>query len=87
MDPEAEAWVTRLAEELGVPPLSDAQRERLLSVSRRVAHGVERAATPLSAYLAGMGVAAKIADGSNPAGAFDQVIDRLLELLPPAESP
>jgi hypothetical protein len=34
-----------------------------------------------------MGVAAKIAGGSDPAAAFDQVIDRLLELIPPAKDP
>ena len=86
MKAEAGEWVKALAESLGVAPLTERQKERLLSVSRRVAHGVERAATPLSAYLVGMGVAAKVADGVDPETAFDQVIDRLLELLPP-ESP
>jgi hypothetical protein len=82
MEPEAEAWVEQLAESLGVPALTGAQKERLLNVSRQVAHGVERAATPLTAYLAGMGVAAKIASGADPEKAFNQVIDLLLELLP-----
>ena len=82
MEPQAQAWVEQLVEALGVPALTDAQKERLLNVSRQVAHGVERAATPLSAYLAGMGVAAKIASGADPETAFNQVIDRLLALLP-----
>jgi hypothetical protein len=82
MDTEADAWVEQLAEALGVPPLTDPEKERLLSASRRVAHGVERAATPLSAYLAGMGVAAKIADGLDRKAAFDAAIESLLERLP-----
>lgn len=49
-------WLDELATTLGVPPLTDAQAEALLAVSREVAHGVERKATPLAAFLAGRAV-------------------------------
>jgi hypothetical protein len=39
-----------------VEPLSDSQAEALLAVSREVAHGVERKATPLAAFLLGRAV-------------------------------
>ncbi len=49
-------WLEELAATLGVPPLTDAQAEGLLAVSREVAHGVERKATPLAAFLLGRAV-------------------------------
>jgi hypothetical protein len=86
MDLEADAWVDHLAESLGVPPLTASEKERLLGASRRVAHGVERAATPLSAFLVGMGVAAQTSAGQDREDAFDRVVQILLGQLP-AEDP
>jgi uncharacterized protein DUF6457 len=49
-------WLDELAGTLGVDPLTDAQAEALLAVSREIAHGVERKATPLAAFLLGRAV-------------------------------
>jgi hypothetical protein len=49
-------WLEDLATVLDVPALTDAQAEALLAVSREVAHGVERKATPLAAFLLGRAV-------------------------------
>lgn len=86
MDREADAWVDHLAGSLGVPPLTASEKERLLGASRRVAHGVERAATPLSAFLVGMGVAAQTSAGQDRKDAFDRVLQTLLGQLPAEEN-
>ena len=52
-------WLEELAATLGVPPLTDAEAEAILAVSREVAHGVERKATPLTLYLVGRAVQAR----------------------------
>lgn len=49
-------WLDQLAMTLEVPPMTDAQSEALLAVSREVAHGVEKKATPLAAFLLGRAV-------------------------------
>jgi len=49
-------WLDELAGTLGVDPLTDSQAEALLAVSREIAHGVERKATPLAAFLLGRAV-------------------------------
>ncbi len=49
-------WLDELAASWGVVPLTEAQTEALLAVSRDVAHGVERKATPLAAFLLGRAV-------------------------------
>ena len=49
-------WLDDLAATLGVAPLTDAQAEALLAVSREIAHGVERKTTPLAAFLLGRAV-------------------------------
>ena len=49
-------WLEELASSLGVDPLTDAQAEALLAVSREIAHGVERKTTPLAAFLLGRAV-------------------------------
>ena len=82
MEPETDAWLNRLAQELGVAPLTDTEKKVLLSASRRLAHGVERAATPLGAFLSGMGVATQTAAGRDRGQAFDRVIQTLFSQLP-----
>jgi hypothetical protein len=52
-------WLEELATTLGVPALTDAEAEALLTVSREVAHSVERKATPLAAFLLGRAVQAR----------------------------
>ena len=78
-------WTDGLARTLGVTALDEAHEASLLRVSREVAHRVERTATPLSAYLAGVAAGGQIAGGVDPAAAFDSVVERLGTALPPAE--
>ena len=82
-------WIDRLADGMGLQPLSAAESERLLRASREVAHRVERRITPLSTFLLGMGVAARMAHGASRDIAFDEAIDSLLRRLPepPVEIP
>jgi hypothetical protein len=77
-------WIDRLADGMGVQQLSAAESERLLRASRDVAHRVERRITPLSTFLLGMGVAARMANGASRDVAFDEAIDSLLRRLPEA---
>ena len=55
-------WVDRLAVELHLEALSAHENEHLLSVSREVAHRVERKATPLAMYVIGLSVGSQMAD-------------------------
>lgn len=82
-------WIDRLAEGIGLEPLTGQEATRLLAASREVAHRVERKVTPLAAFLIGMGVSKRIADGDSRAVAFDQALDALLRRLPdaPPEEP
>jgi hypothetical protein len=52
-------WLDELAKTLGVAALTEAEAEALLAVSREVAHGVERKATPLALFLLGRAVQAR----------------------------
>lgn len=62
-------WLAAAAEELGVEPLDRAGRDRLLDVTRDVAHGVARPAAPLTAFLLGLA----IGSGADPDAAARQV--------------
>lgn len=64
-------WLDELAKTLGVPALTDAEAEALLAVSREVAHGVERKATPLALFLLGRAIQARGND------AFTQTLTEL----------
>ena len=50
-----------------------------------MAHRVERKGTPLAAFLLGMHVAARTADGSPRSLAIDDAIGMTEALLPPAD--
>jgi Domain of unknown function (DUF6457) len=75
-------WLERLAEGLGEPPISAQETDRLLRISRDVAHRVERRATPLAAFLAGVAVGSGVARGSGREAAFDAALDAVLVRLP-----
>ena len=55
---DTQQWLARLADDLQVDdvPLDDAAIRDLLELTREVAHGVERVAGPLSAFLVGVAV-------------------------------
>jgi Domain of unknown function (DUF6457) len=48
-------WVTEVSAALGLPPDAVDVRE-VLDLARDVAHGVDRPAAPVTAYLAGLAV-------------------------------
>ena len=77
-------WIDGLAEALGVEPLTASEADRLLRTSRDVAHRVERKGTPLAAFLLGMHVARRTADGSPRDLALDDAIGMTEALLPAA---
>ena len=77
-------WVDRLAVELHLETLSAHENEHLLSVSREVAHRVERKATPLAMYVIGLSVGSQIANSKRD-DAIEDAIHALLLRLPPAE--
>jgi hypothetical protein len=77
-------WLDELAAALGVSALEDADRSALLQVSRAVAHGVERRATPLAAYLVGAAVERRRAGGESGEDALAGVLAGLRAALPAA---
>jgi hypothetical protein len=76
-------WVDRLAEGLGEEPLSAQEIQRLLATAREVAHRVERKATPLAAYIVGVAVGARMAEGASREAAFNRAMEAVLDRLPP----
>jgi hypothetical protein len=79
-------WLTATATTLGVDPLERQQIADLLNVSRDVAHGVERRATPLAAYLLGAAVQRRIGHGSTAREAFDAAVTELRSVLPVSDA-
>jgi hypothetical protein len=81
-------WIDDLATACGQGSLTDPETEELLRIAREVAHRVERKGTPLAAFLLGMHVAGRVANGAPRATALAEgigVIERLLP--PPSEDP
>ena len=75
-------WVDRLAVELHLEALSAHENEHLLSVSREVAHRVERKATPLAMYVIGLSVGSQMADRTR-----DDAIEDAIHAAPPPPAP
>lgn len=63
-------WLEQVATTLGVDPIDDATQERVLSVARDVAHGVERKLTPIATYLLGRAVQRRVEGGEESGAAF-----------------
>jgi hypothetical protein len=82
-----DGWIDELAGVFGQEPLSDVETRGLLGVSRDVAHRVERKETPLAAFLLGLGVAQRIAQGETRDAAIVRSIERIEAMLPPAPEP
>ena len=72
----------RLADALGEESVSGLEVARLLTTSREVAHRVERKATPLAAYLVGLAVGRRVAEGAARESAFGDAIDAVVVRLP-----
>ena len=79
-----EAWIDRLAAELGEDPLTDAEATRLLGSARDVAHRVERKITPLAAFLLGSATGRGAAGGASRKDALAVSLETLERLLPAA---
>jgi Domain of unknown function (DUF6457) len=80
-------WIDELAAAFAQDALNDDETRQLLGVSREVAHRVERKETPLAAFLVGMGVAQRVAEGEARAAAIAGAIERIQAMLPPAPDP
>lgn len=76
-------WIDDLAETLEVDALTPSETNHLLRIARDVAHRVERKGTPLAAFLLGMHVSRRTADGSTRQVAIDDAIALTEALLPP----
>ena len=82
-----DAWLDEVAAALGVPPMSPKRAGALLSISREVAHNVERKFAPLSTYLIGAAVAARLATGASEDEAFQSALQAVRALLPSGGRP
>jgi len=80
-------WIDDLATAFELDPLSDRESDELLRVAREVAHRVERKGTPLAAFLLGMRVAGRTADGAARVEALDESIAEIQARLPAAGQP
>ena len=80
-------WIDDLAAAFGLDPLSETEIDRILAVSRDVAHRVERKTTPLAAFLLAMDVEGRMAEGTSRDAALDDSIDAVRAMLPPAPEP
>ena len=75
-------WIDRFAGSLGELPLSEADRVRLLTAAREVAHRVERKVTPLAAFLIGQAVGTEMAHGASRFEALAGALETLDSVLP-----
>ncbi|MEN3314042.1 MAG: hypothetical protein V7605_276 [Acidimicrobiaceae bacterium] len=83
--PEPE-WPRRYAMALGAD-LTEAEVGALLDLAREVAHGSERRFAPLSTFVAGRFVAARVAAGATPADALAEAVAVARSLLPSDDQP
>jgi molybdopterin-guanine dinucleotide biosynthesis protein A len=79
-------WPDAFAAALDVPPLSDAAAERILLLTREVAHGTERMNGPLASFLVGF-AAGRGSDDLDVDAALDEALAAARGLLPPPEPP
>ncbi|MEX2274384.1 MAG: DUF6457 domain-containing protein [Actinomycetota bacterium] len=75
-------WIRQLAERLDLEAPTQEETSRLLAAARDVAHGVERRITPLSTFLLGRAVQARIARGAERTDALAEVLGMLEDEIP-----
>jgi hypothetical protein len=75
-------WLDRFASALGERAPEREEIGAMLQLSRGVAHGVERKFAPLSAYIAGIHVGRREAEGGSLADALSEVRAVARDLLP-----
>lgn len=86
MDDDEWRWLDRLAEALGERPVGRQEIGAMLRLSRDVAHRVERKMAPLAAYLAGVHVGRRIAEGAGAEEALREALDAADGLIPEGEA-
>jgi hypothetical protein len=77
-----EEWIHRLAGELGEPSLSSREIGQVLKLAREVAHGVERKLAPLAAFVAGVHVGKRAAQGASPGEALSEAVRAAAAIMP-----
>ncbi|MEP6697196.1 MAG: DUF6457 domain-containing protein [Pseudonocardiales bacterium] len=78
-----EEWMTAACRELGIDGVVD--RDRILELTRDVAHGIARPAAPLTAYLIGLATGGP----AQPGIGLDEAIEKIQSLIrawPPTDS-
>jgi hypothetical protein len=75
-------WLDELADVLGVEAPTPRETADVLEVSRDVAHRVERRVTPVSTFLLGLAVQARLAEGLARGAALEAAIGDLRSVLP-----
>lgn len=73
-------YAARLGEVAG-QDITLPDEDSILDFTRRVAHGTERKNAPLATFLAGWFVAGRVANGADPATAWDEAARLGDELL------
>jgi hypothetical protein len=81
-----EEWMDRLAGELGEQSMSPKEIGQVLKLAREAAHGVERKVAPLAAFIAGVHVGRRVAEGGSREEALGESLRAATELLPEKES-
>ncbi|EKF21538.1 putative molybdopterin-guanine dinucleotide biosynthesis protein MobA [Mycolicibacterium hassiacum DSM 44199] len=76
-------WIDDLARALGEPPLTAAEKTRLLETARDVAHRVERKFTPLTTFVIGTALGRRLADGADRIDALKELLEQVRDHLPP----
>jgi hypothetical protein len=85
--PDAETWIDLLAGHLGEGPLTPRELGQVLKLAREVAHGVERKLAPPVAYLAGIHVGRRLAEGLPREAALAEAVQVAAGLLPSQGTP
>ena len=75
-------WLDRFASALGERAPEREEIGAMLQLSRAVAHGAERKLAPLSAYIAGIHVGRRAAEGVTVAEALGEIREVARDLLP-----
>lgn len=75
-----DAWVVRLADELGVTDLV-VDRDAILGLAGRAAHGVLRPAAPLTTFLVGYAAARAVERGTPSEAAVREAVERAVALI------
>jgi hypothetical protein len=80
--PERADLVERLAEHVGVPPLTEAEIDSVLALAGAAAHGTgDRTNAPLASFLAGLAAAGS----DDRLATLSDLRERTAELAPPTD--